>query len=99
MESIIMRRFTDGDSVKGLTTFLHRAYADHAAAGLVFFASYQTPEDTRRRACSDTSTGSEPRNSPPRSPAQVRGCEEQVNQLVHTEIGMPTNARSWVKSV
>lgn len=49
VESIIMRRFTDGDSVEGLTTFLHRAYADHAAAGLVFFASYQTPEDTRRR--------------------------------------------------
>lgn len=44
-----MRRFADGDSVEELTTLLHRAYADHAAAGLVFFASYQTPEDTRRR--------------------------------------------------
>ncbi|MFF4416671.1 GNAT family N-acetyltransferase [Streptosporangium sp. NPDC001559] len=49
MESIIMRRFVDDDSVEELTTLLHRAYADHAAAGLVFFASYQTPEDTRRR--------------------------------------------------
>ncbi|MFI7539522.1 GNAT family N-acetyltransferase [Streptosporangium sp. NPDC049376] len=49
MESITLRRFTDGDSVEELTRLLHRAYADHAAAGLVFFASYQTPEDTRRR--------------------------------------------------
>ncbi|WP_181923477.1 GNAT family N-acetyltransferase [Streptomyces inhibens] len=32
-----------------LTYLLHRAYADHAAAGRVFFASYQSPEDTRYR--------------------------------------------------
>ncbi|MFB7256686.1 GNAT family N-acetyltransferase [Streptomyces nojiriensis] len=32
-----------------LTALLHRAYADHAAAGRVFFASYQSPEDTRHR--------------------------------------------------
>ncbi|OUC96056.1 GNAT family N-acetyltransferase [Streptosporangium minutum] len=49
MEPIIMRRFADSDSVEELTTFLHRAYADHAAAGLVFFASYQAPEDTLNR--------------------------------------------------
>ncbi|WP_329095344.1 hypothetical protein [Streptomyces sp. NBC_01439] len=32
-----------------LTALLHRAYADHAAAGRVFFASYQSPRDTRHR--------------------------------------------------
>jgi len=35
--------------VEELTVLLHRAYADHAAAGRVFFASYQSPEDTRHR--------------------------------------------------
>lgn len=44
-----MRRFHDGDSVEELTFLLHRAYADHAAAGRVFFASYQSPQDTRHR--------------------------------------------------
>ncbi|MFD0411484.1 GNAT family N-acetyltransferase [Kitasatospora sp. NPDC127116] len=29
-----------------LTRLLHRAYADHAAAGRVFFASYQSVQDT-----------------------------------------------------
>ncbi|MFG2912247.1 GNAT family N-acetyltransferase [Kitasatospora sp. NPDC048298] len=32
-----------------LTTLLHRAYADHAAAGRVFFASYQSVQDTAHR--------------------------------------------------
>ncbi|MFE1869645.1 GNAT family N-acetyltransferase [Streptomyces sp. NPDC059496] len=32
-----------------LTALLHRAYADHAAAGRVFFASYRSPRDTRHR--------------------------------------------------
>ncbi|GAA3443286.1 hypothetical protein Pve01_27650 [Planomonospora venezuelensis] len=44
-----MRRFAGSDSAEELTTLLHRAYADHAAAGLVFFASYQSPEDTLSR--------------------------------------------------
>ncbi|MFE2248849.1 GNAT family N-acetyltransferase [Streptomyces lavendulae] len=44
-----LRRFLEGDSVEDLTLLLHRAYADHAAAGRVFFASYQTPQDTRHR--------------------------------------------------
>lgn len=48
-ESIQVRRFHEGDSVEELTLLLHRAYADHAAAGRVFFASYQSPQDTRNR--------------------------------------------------
>lgn len=48
-EPVVIRRFIEDDSVEELTVLLHRAYADHAAAGLVFFASYQTPEDTLRR--------------------------------------------------
>ncbi|WP_157876594.1 GNAT family N-acetyltransferase [Streptomyces graminilatus] len=32
-----------------LTRLLHSAYADHAAAGRVFFASYQSPLDTLHR--------------------------------------------------
>ncbi|MFF0293026.1 GNAT family N-acetyltransferase [Kitasatospora sp. NPDC004614] len=32
-----------------LTSLLHRAYADHAAAGRAFFASYQSVEDTAIR--------------------------------------------------
>ncbi|WP_177181998.1 GNAT family N-acetyltransferase [Streptomyces sp. TLI_105] len=44
-----VRRFRNGDSVEQLTSLLHRAYADHAAAGRVFFASYQSPQDTQHR--------------------------------------------------
>ncbi|WP_406447380.1 GNAT family N-acetyltransferase [Streptomyces sp. NBC_00876] len=44
-----IRRFHNDDSVEQLTSLPHRAYADHAAAGRVFFASYQTPQDTRHR--------------------------------------------------
>ncbi|MEV7186430.1 GNAT family N-acetyltransferase [Kitasatospora sp. NPDC093102] len=44
-----MRRFTEGDSVAGLTRLLHRAYADHASAGRLFFASYQSTQDTADR--------------------------------------------------
>ena len=47
--SVDVRPFADGDSVEQLTLLLHRAYADHAAAGRVFFASYQSPQDTRNR--------------------------------------------------
>ncbi|GAA1225619.1 hypothetical protein GCM10009665_15090 [Kitasatospora nipponensis] len=32
-----------------LTRLLHRAYADHAAAGRAFFASYQSVQDTAYR--------------------------------------------------
>ncbi|WP_327381044.1 GNAT family N-acetyltransferase [Streptomyces sp. NBC_01207] len=45
----VLRRFRDGDSVDELTALLHRAYADHAAAGRGFFASYHSPRDTRHR--------------------------------------------------
>ncbi|MFI6444484.1 GNAT family N-acetyltransferase [Kitasatospora sp. NPDC050543] len=44
-----VRRFGAGDSVEELTRLLHRAYADHAAAGRVFFASYQSVRDTEYR--------------------------------------------------
>ncbi|MGW4748473.1 GNAT family N-acetyltransferase [Streptomyces sp. NPDC004290] len=48
-ETVQFRRFGSGDSVEQLTSLLHRAYADHAAAGRVFFASYQSPQDTQHR--------------------------------------------------
>lgn len=47
--TVTFRRFADDDSVEQLTEFLHRAYADHAAAGRVFFASYQSVQDTTGR--------------------------------------------------
>ncbi|MER6393713.1 GNAT family N-acetyltransferase [Streptomyces sp. NPDC001523] len=47
--TVQVRRFRNGDSVEQLTLLLHRAYADHAAAGRVFFASYQSPQDTQHR--------------------------------------------------
>lgn len=45
----MVRRFAGRDSVEELTSLLHRAYADHAAAGRAFFASYQSVEDTASR--------------------------------------------------
>ncbi|WP_159043162.1 MULTISPECIES: GNAT family N-acetyltransferase [unclassified Streptomyces] len=36
--------------MKQLTSLLHRSYAGHAAAGRLFFASYQSAEDTAHRA-------------------------------------------------
>lgn len=47
--SIEMRPFGEDDSAQELTSLLHRAYADHAAAGRVFFASYQSVQDTTYR--------------------------------------------------
>lgn len=44
-----MRLFAEGDSVEELTRLLHRAYADHAVAGRVFFASHQSVQDTADR--------------------------------------------------
>ncbi|MGV9690183.1 GNAT family N-acetyltransferase [Streptomyces sp. NPDC003444] len=44
-----VRRLTADDSVEELTALLHRSYADHAAAGRVFFASYQSAHDTEYR--------------------------------------------------
>ncbi|WP_336031897.1 GNAT family N-acetyltransferase [Geodermatophilus sp. FMUSA9-8] len=43
----------EADNVDRLTDLLHRAYADQAAAGRRFFASYQSADDTRRRVRSD----------------------------------------------
>lgn len=47
--AVQIRRFRSADSVEELTFLLHRAYADHAAAGRVFFASYQSPQGTQHR--------------------------------------------------
>jgi ribosomal protein S18 acetylase RimI-like enzyme len=44
-----LRRFDEGDSAEELTRLLHRAYADHTAAGRFFFASYQSVGDTAAR--------------------------------------------------
>ncbi|MFJ8442515.1 GNAT family N-acetyltransferase [Kitasatospora griseola] len=48
-ESVVLRRFTERDSIDELTQLLHRAYSDHAVAGRVFFASYQSVQDTANR--------------------------------------------------
>ncbi|OEV20894.1 hypothetical protein AN221_09355 [Streptomyces nanshensis] len=48
-ELVEARPFAEGDSVARLTRLLHRAYSDHAAEGRVFFASYQSVEDTAHR--------------------------------------------------
>ncbi|MEU3748135.1 MULTISPECIES: GNAT family N-acetyltransferase [Streptomyces] len=45
-----LRRLAADDSMEELTALLHRSYADHATAGRVFFASYQTVHDTEYRA-------------------------------------------------
>ncbi|MER6769718.1 N-acetyltransferase [Streptomyces bacillaris] len=45
----MVRLFAEGDSVARLTRLLHRAYSGHAAEGRVFFASYQSVEDTAYR--------------------------------------------------
>lgn len=45
-----MRRLRPEDSMEALTALLHEAYAPLAAANMHYFASHQTPEDTRRRA-------------------------------------------------
>jgi ribosomal protein S18 acetylase RimI-like enzyme len=44
-----LRRFDDGDSAEKLTRLLHRAYAEHAVAGRIFFASHQSVGDTAVR--------------------------------------------------
>ncbi|WP_441251315.1 GNAT family N-acetyltransferase [Kitasatospora sp. McL0602] len=49
LPAVELRRFAEGDSVEALTGLLHLAYADHAAAGRVFFASYQSVQDTANR--------------------------------------------------
>ncbi|MFE2556747.1 GNAT family N-acetyltransferase [Streptomyces sp. NPDC059352] len=46
-----LRRLTAGDSLEELTALLHRSYDDHAVAGRVFFASYQSVHDTEHRVC------------------------------------------------
>ncbi|MFC5665887.1 GNAT family N-acetyltransferase [Kitasatospora misakiensis] len=48
-EPVVVRRFIQGDSVEALTRLLHRAYSDHVVAGRVFFASYQSVQDTANR--------------------------------------------------
>ncbi|WP_256103599.1 N-acetyltransferase [Streptomyces sp. ODS05-4] len=45
-EPVVVWPFAEGDSVAEVTRLLHRAYSAHAAEGRVFFASYQSVEDT-----------------------------------------------------
>ena len=49
MQDFQFRKLQDSDSLEALTEMLHLAYADHARAGRMFFASHQTVDDTRRR--------------------------------------------------
>jgi ribosomal protein S18 acetylase RimI-like enzyme len=44
-----IRPLRDTDSLADLTALLHASYAEHAAAGRTFFASYQSVDDTRHR--------------------------------------------------
>ncbi|GAA0293978.1 hypothetical protein GCM10010302_35790 [Streptomyces polychromogenes] len=48
-QAVVVRPFTQDDSVAALTCLLHRAYSGHAAEGRVFFASYQSVQDTAYR--------------------------------------------------
>ncbi|QMU74592.1 GNAT family N-acetyltransferase [Streptacidiphilus sp. PB12-B1b] len=48
-EIVVLRRFAEGNSIDELTGLLHRAYSGHAAEGRVFFASYQSVQDTTNR--------------------------------------------------
>ncbi|MEW2585594.1 GNAT family N-acetyltransferase [Streptomyces virginiae] len=48
-EPVVVRPFAEDDSVVDLTRLLHRAYSGHAAEGRVFFASYQSVQDTAYR--------------------------------------------------
>ncbi|WP_370413552.1 GNAT family N-acetyltransferase [Streptomyces fradiae] len=48
-EPVVVRPFAEGDSVAQLTRLLHRASSAHTAEGRVFFASYQSVEDTAYR--------------------------------------------------
>ena len=46
---IVIRSLAPGDSMTELTELLHRAYNATMDAGVVFYASHQSEEDTRRR--------------------------------------------------
>lgn len=46
---LVVRRWTDEDSISELTQLLHRAYAELAAMGLRFVATYQSDAITRDR--------------------------------------------------
>ena len=49
MDTVNLRRFGPGDSVEELTALLHRAYAELAAMGFNYTASYQDAAATGRR--------------------------------------------------
>lgn len=48
-DSVVIRPIMETDSLEELTELLHRAYRPLAEMGLRFFATYQTPADTRER--------------------------------------------------
>lgn len=51
---LTIREFEAGDDVEKLTDLIHAAYAPHAAAGLKYWATHQTVEDTKKRIASGT---------------------------------------------
>src|SRR3954471_19523965 len=46
---VTIRSWRDSDSFEELTELLHRGYAPLAAMGFKYFATHQTPEQTRKR--------------------------------------------------
>jgi GNAT superfamily N-acetyltransferase len=48
-EQLIIRPIAPEDSIEDLTSLIHRAYARHTAAGLRYWATHQTVEDTHKR--------------------------------------------------
>nr|WP_324259761.1 GNAT family N-acetyltransferase [Cellvibrio fontiphilus] len=51
---LIIREFEMGDDVEKLTDLIRAAYAPHAAAGLKYWATHQSVEDTKKRIASGT---------------------------------------------
>src|SRR4051794_17818100 len=49
VQSLSVRLLDGRDSIDELTALYHRACAQHAAEDRIFFASYQTSDDTRQR--------------------------------------------------
>ena len=48
-DPLLIRLIEPGDSIQELTEFLHRAYRPLADAGMRFFATHQSPEQTAER--------------------------------------------------
>lgn len=106
--TVQVRRFRNDDSVEQLTLLLHRAYADHAAAGRVFFASYQNPQDTQHRlskgecwvamngnALVGTVTVSAPHTNPAGYPAPAGGARSGNWLSSHRKEALASDSDCW----